>query len=63
MKDMECIDCGVDLSVRPLYRTTPLGTIPANWKCEKCLTEEQGERIPEDVKDITNIIFKDGKGG
>lgn len=46
---MNCIDCGVSMSDKALFRTAPKGVSPANWKCGDCLNGVplSEARVPE----------------
>ena len=39
-----------------LYRTTPYGTIPANFTCLDCLSAEESAAIDPQVDEITRLI-------
>jgi len=53
---MNCITCKISVNEKPLFRTSPLGEIPTNWKCEKCMTQKELRTIDSNVKAITVLL-------
>lgn len=54
MNSQNCSICGISIFDTPLHRNSPIGEVPADWRCEDCLDHPPN---PE-TKKLVDIIHK-----
>ena len=55
---MKCCRCGLGIteSKRNYYPIDPKGTKNRRWVCHICMTPEERDKVPADVRKIVGII-------
>ncbi len=54
--NMGCISCGKGGHETTLFRMNEVGTLPAVWKCQDCLTNEEWDKLDSDLMELVETI-------